>query len=144
MNSQLKGIQELAMTNFTIPKMPDFGKDFANQISENQRRQTAVWSCEKLAEQIHEFEAALDLQHEVGAYLASFGSTILLHLRSVKSIQPNLIVFDGKTDNNENARLVQNMSQLNILLVATKKLSNEAFRIGYVNLEELAAQDKSK
>ena len=138
-NQQLQKVAEMVSAPI-IPPLPDFGK----QIHEQQRRQTAVWSCEKLAEEIREFEVKLDQQHEVGAYLASFGSTMLLHLRSVRSIQPNLIAFDGITDNKESATLVQNMNQMNVLLVAVKKLSSEPFRIGFVHVDDLAAEAARK
>ena len=108
------GIDPNLMRSFTSPLVPDIGK----QIQEQQRRQTAVWSVEKLAEEIHDFEAGLDKQHEIGVYLASFGSRILMNLRSVKSIQPNLIVFEGVLENEERSKLIQHMSQLSVLFTA--------------------------
>ena len=42
---------------------------------------SAEWKYKKIMEQIQKFEADLDNEHEIGIYLASFGSTIKMAVR---------------------------------------------------------------
>jgi hypothetical protein len=86
---------------------------------------------EDLMEQIAEFEKSLKADEEVGAYLASFNTEILVHLHDVGYQNPYLIIFTGtNVNNNQPVQLVQHVSQLNVLFTSVKVKDN-ARRIGF-------------
>ena len=74
--------------------------------------QTAALAIGHLQREIQEFEAELDEISEVGFVLASFGSTVVVHVRELWYHQPNLVVFAGDNDAGHPVRLVQHLSQL--------------------------------
>src|SRR5689334_24227764 len=61
----------------------------------------AKWTYERLGKYIVDFEADLDDQHEIGARLVSFGSTITFHIQSVGYYGPDIITFHGISDKGE-------------------------------------------
>ena len=89
-------------------------------------------------EQIAEFEKSLKADEEVGAYLASFSTEILVHLHNVGFQNPYLIVFTGtNVNNNQPVQLVQHVSQLNVLFTSVKVKEN-ARRIGFQHHDDEA------
>ena len=80
----------------------------------------ASWKYKKLVEQIREFEADLDQNHEIAIRLASFGTSILMAVEDVSYQNPDMLYFYGKV-NGEEAQLIQHTSQLNFLLLAVQK-----------------------
>lgn len=89
---------------------------------------------QKLLEQIIQFQSQLDSNEEVGAYLASFGQKIYLHIEQVSYKDPYYIIFSGTLENGQKAQLVQHTSQSNILLVAVKiepEANRAPYRIGF-------------
>lgn len=90
---------------------------------------------EILMEYIQDFEALLDKDQEIGAHLVSFGRDVIFHIQSIGYHGPDVITFFGETESKEKIQLIQHISQLNVLFVATKKIHEEAKRIGF-NLEE--------
>lgn len=80
----------------------------------------ASWKYKKLVEQIREFEANLDQNHEVAIRLASFGTSILMSVEDFGYQNPDVLYFYGKV-NGEEAQLIQHTSQLNFLLLAVQK-----------------------
>lgn len=88
----------------------------------------------RLMTQIGQFEATLDSNHEVGAYLASFGGQHLIRIERIGYHNPYFIVFYGWTEPaGERVQLVQHTTQINVLLVALPILPDEATprRIGF-------------
>jgi len=98
-------------------------------------KSSAQWTYERLVKHIQEFEANLDEDHEIGARLVSFGSDLKFHIEDMGYHGPDIITFYGKNDLGEDVQLIQNVSQLSVLLVAMKKVDEKPKRIGFM-LEE--------
>ncbi|MEI7817972.1 MAG: DUF6173 family protein, partial [Desulfuromonadales bacterium] len=96
----------------------------------------AKWTHKRLATYIQDFESNLDNEHEIGARLVSFGSAITFHIQDIGYYGPDIITFDGLNDAGETVKLIQNISQLSVLLVAMKKLEEKPRRIGFKLTEE--------
>lgn len=93
--------------------------------------------CGRLVEQIKDFEANLSENEEVGARLAAFGSSILLHIRDISWHNPDLLILEGVIDGSgDRAKLMQHVSQTNLLLVAVRPPAGQKpVRVGF-NLDE--------
>jgi len=91
----------------------------------------AEWTYERLVGYINDFEATLDDEHEVGARLVSFGDSVTFHIEDIGFWGPDIITFVGKADDGSNIQLIQNISQLSVLLIAMKKEDDEPRRIGF-------------
>jgi hypothetical protein len=108
-----------------------------NQIAEEQRKKEVIFHpaqliYKQLSKYIRDFERELDEEHEIGARLVSFGSTITFHIENVRYYDPYIITFYGINDNGEKVQLIQHTSQLNVLLVAMKKLQEKPNRVGFL------------
>jgi hypothetical protein len=91
----------------------------------------ASWQYEKLAEQITEFQNALDDSQEIGLMFASFGQPIMMLVESIGYQNPNLLYFYGYVNGRE-AQLIQHMNQLNFLLTVQKvEAGRKPRRIGF-------------
>ena len=102
------------------------------EIKEN----PAKWTFRVLTEYIKNFETTLDQEHEIGARLVSFGRDIMFHIRDISYYYPNMITFYGINENGENVQLIQNYTQLSVLLIAVKRIEEKARRIGFLHDEE--------
>jgi hypothetical protein len=82
---------------------------------------------------IREFEAQLDLDKEVGGRMVSFGSVVQFHIVDMGYWGPDIITFDGIDEHGNRMKLIQNISQLNVLLVEMPKRESDAEprRIGF-------------
>src|SRR3954470_19041657 len=87
----------------------------------------------RLASYIREFEANLDRNHEIGARMVSFGASLQFHIVDMGYWNPDIITFDGLDEAGHRMKLIQNVSQLNVLLIGMpKRDENEApRRIGF-------------
>lgn len=97
----------------------------------------AKWMHERIVHSINEFEKDLDPDQEIGARLVSFGSDVTFHIEDVSFWGPDMIIFEGFSSEGKKVRLLQHTSQLNILLVATKKIHEKPRRIGFDLAERL-------
>lgn len=126
----------------TVPATDIRPKPFATPIHMPESTSNpARWTYTRLAEYIQDFESHLDEDHEIGARLVSFGSTVIFHIQTIGYYGPDIITFDGVNDDGEVVKLIQNISQLSVLLVAMKKLHEKPRRIGFeltndVNISE--------
>lgn len=109
------------------PKMPEIPK----QLLQNHHINPAKWTHKRIAEYIQSFEEDLDDDHEIGARLVSFGQTIVFHIQDIGYYGPDIITFHGVNEQGERVQLIQNISQLSVLLVAMKKLGDKPKRIGF-------------
>lgn len=98
---------------------------------------SANWTYEKLIEQIREFEANLDQNHEIAIRLASFGTSILMAVEGIGYQNPDMLYFYGKIKGAD-AQLIQHKSQLNFLLQAVQKPDPKSppRRIGFASSTE--------
>jgi len=102
------------------------------------RLQSASDTYKILVDYINDFEKKLDEDHEIGGRLVSFGNTEVFHIINIGYHNPDIITFFGINTNDEEIQLIQHISQLNVLLVALKKESDQpARRIGFKLAEEL-------
>src|SRR6266851_4867095 len=93
----------------------------------------AKWTYTRLGECIKQFEDELDNDHEVGARLVSFGQAVVFHIESLGYYGPDIITFYGTNEAGERVQLIQNVSQLSVLLVAVKKQQEKPRRIGFTS-----------
>jgi hypothetical protein len=84
---------------------------------------------------IRDFESQLDPNEEIGGRMVSFGPAVQFHIVDIGYWGPDIITFDGVDENGHRVKLIQNISQLNVLLVALPKRQPEAEpprRIGFI------------
>ena len=108
--------QKMETTPFTIPKMDGH---------------MASGHFERLTKWIADFESQLDADTEVGVRLVNFGQTVMFHLSSISYWNPSLIRFDGIDGDGHAVQLIQNVSQISILLMRMPKLAERPHRIGF-------------
>jgi hypothetical protein len=111
---------------FATPVMPEISR-----ISDSMTN-PARWTHKRLGEYVKDFESNLDDDHEIGARLVSFGNTVVFHIEDIGYYGPDIITFHGFNENGERVQLIQNISQLSVLLVAVKKMSDKPRRIGFL------------
>ena len=119
--SSLKGI---------IPKsriVPTPSLNFQMPVS---KTNPAKWTYERLAEYVTNFQNDLDEEHEVGGYLANFPNGVV-HFTNVGYWGPDIVTFDGHSSDGNKVKLIQNIAQLNITLVAVPKINEKPTRIGF-------------
>jgi uncharacterized protein DUF6173 len=102
-----------------------------------QKVNPAESTCKRLSAFIMEFEAKLDQDHEIGARLVSFGSAVEFHIEDIGYRGFDIITFTGINKAGERVQLIQNISQLSVLLIAMKKAGEKPRRIGFVLPEEM-------
>ena len=105
---------------FRMPQLPDSATN------------PAKWMYTRLKEYIKSFEGELDNNHEVGARLVSFGQSITFHIDDIGYYGPDIITFDGVDEKGQAVQLIQHTSQLSVLLIAMKKQTEHARRIGFL------------
>lgn len=95
---------------------------------------------ERLVKWIQDFDDSLDQDHEVGIRLVSFGETVKFHLQDIGYWNPSLISFKGVTEQGNPVELIQNVSQISILLIKVQRqdTSQPKRPIGFVNNAENA------
>lgn len=86
---------------------------------------------ERLTSWITDFEKLLDPETEVGVRLVSFGQTLTFHLTDITYWNPFLIRFDGLNAEGQEVQLIQNVSQISILLMRLPRLADKPHRIGF-------------
>ncbi|MGH8612145.1 MAG: DUF6173 family protein [Gammaproteobacteria bacterium] len=116
-------------------RMPDLYAPLMPPIPDSQLN-PAKWAYERLGEYIKDFEDGLDEEHEIGARLVAFGPSVVFHIQELGYYGPDIVSFDGVNEKGERVQLVQHISQLNVLLVAVKKLGQKPKRIGFVTEDD--------
>ncbi|MDJ0517467.1 MAG: hypothetical protein F6K08_30010 [Okeania sp. SIO1H6] len=108
---------------------PNYSDESAIKVPELTKRFTDFYSANfasNLAKQLHseiqKFDDSLDTEHEVGGKLLSFGENITFHVSGISYRDPSLIIFYGFTNNGEPVKLMQNVSQISLLLIVLPKL----------------------
>jgi hypothetical protein len=118
---------------------PEFTAPINPRISIPPLSQTnpARWTYQKLVECINSLEQSFDDEHEIGARLVSFGSSVTFHLQDMNYYDPNIINFYGKNERGEELQLIQHVSQLSVMLITLKKQIEVPVRIGFNLLRAL-------
>lgn len=99
----------------------------------------AEWAYERVVMYIKNFEEQLDADHEVGMGFAA-GDVGSLKIQGMGYFAPDLITFYGEDPTGSKMQLIQHVSQLNVMLVAEKKTSDDDTapnRIGFQLAQDL-------
>lgn len=105
---------------------------FAQAQKQHRIENPVIAIQETIETQIREFESNLEDDYELGAWLASFGSKILIIVENIQFCEPSMVIFHGRDDRGNKLQLIQHATQLNLLLNAVKKTTDEPRkRIGF-------------
>ena len=107
------------------------------------RDNPAEWAFVRLSRLIQDYEAKLDKDEEVAARIVGLPGEGTMQIDDIGFWGPDMILFFGKTDQGRPVRLVQHYAQMNVLLTARPKPSEQpARRIGF-RLEELVGKTEA-
>lgn len=117
-----------------ISRSPAVGRLPAAMAAPPDASVAAEWTYKRLVAYIVQFERNLDADHEIAGRMVSFGTTVQFHIVDVGYWNPDIITFDGVDQSGNVMKLIQHVSQLNVLLIAARKLqpAAEARRIGFL------------
>lgn len=102
--------------------------------AQHQRDNPVLAVFEELQSYIKEFESSLKDDEIVGARLVTFGNDTKFLIERLGYSTPCLIHFDGTDQDGNRVRLVQNITQLNVLFVAMRlPTGQEKKPIGFVH-----------
>jgi hypothetical protein len=92
----------------------------------------AQWAYERLILYIRNFEEQLDSQHEVAMGFAG-GDIGVLRIEGLGFFDPDIVTFYGADADGAKTQLIQHVSQLNVMLRALPRASDDAepVRIGF-------------
>lgn len=112
-----------------LSKMPEV---HVSEFPEFRNYNNADYQYEIICENIKDFESELDDEHEIALKLTSFGQSILLNVTGIGYSNPSIIHFYGYV-NGQKSHLIQHVSQLSFLMIATPKAEPEKppRRIGF-------------
>jgi len=98
----------------------------------------AQWAYERVILYIQKFEETLDNDHEVGMGFTDGGAGVM-RIEGLGYFDPDIITYYGSNGAGQKAQIVQHVSQLNVMLVASPKLmaEEEPHRIGFQLAAEL-------
>ena len=115
------------ISGYSLPPIIDYTDP--NHASEFYRR---------LVEWINDFHRELEDEYEVGGQLVSFGSEITFSFTDLTYWNPSLIGFYGTKPDGSPVKLIQHVSQINVLLVRQKRIHPEEPKrpIGFSSWEE--------
>lgn len=94
----------------------------------------ASWMQERIVKQINDFEENLPDDMEAGGRFVSSCDGTTYNIKDVSYWNPDMLIFDCLSQNGEKIRLLQHVSQLNLLLVAVSRkddLSRPRRKIGF-------------
>lgn len=81
----------------------------------HEEQKSAAGISFSIIERVREFESALDERHVLSIVVAG----LQMIVRNIDGSHPTLILFEGTTMDGQPAQLVQHISQVNVLLIAT-------------------------
>jgi hypothetical protein len=82
---------------------------------------SAKHMVESIVTEINTFEASLADDEQAGGYIMLYGKQHAFEIESVAYRDMFMIIFCGTLPSGERVKLLQNMSQLNLMLVAVKR-----------------------
>ena len=137
-----------AMENAAIPKMREVHtkggrhmgpEDLPKTMQQPaERKSPAQWAYERIIMYIQKFEETLDNDQEVGLGFAG-GDTGVIKIEGLGFFDPDIITYFGANELGAKTQLIQHVSQLNVMLVASPKEVDQAEpnRIGFRLAQEL-------
>lgn len=112
-------------------------------VEDYSNKSPAEWAYERLIMYIKNFEEQLDNEHEVGMGIAG-GDVGTLQIQGLGYYDPDIVTFYGADPDGFRMQLVQHVSQLNVMLIATPKREAEPQRIGFQMAQKLGEQKKAR
>lgn len=108
----------------------------------NANKSAARWAYERIILYIQNFEKQLDNEHEVGMGLANGGAGII-KIEGLGYYDPDIVTYYGVNESGAKTQLIQHVSQLNVMLIASPKHIDqvEPIRIGFQLAHDLDPQD---
>ncbi len=105
----------------------------------------AQWAYERLVLYIQNFEQQLDEKEEIALGLTG-GDVGVMQIEGLGYFAPDIVTFYGLNEDGARTQLIQHVSQLNVMLVASPKLEAEekARRIGFRLAGGLGKDAKSR
>jgi len=119
--AQVAGLTSARRLSDFHQEMTKLWEERARAAAEAREAQSAAGCVRRLEAQIRLFESQLDAAHDVGIRLVNFGSEITFHVTDIGSVEPDLIVFSGKTQAGAPVRLIQQRSQVDFLLTTLER-----------------------
>jgi hypothetical protein len=117
-----------------IPKVPDLSPRVFPTVPRLEHLtppNMAEYAVQAIYEEIADFEDSLDTDHEVGMPIVGGPAGLCVHVREVYRFGTDKLVFVGIDSDQNPVRLIQHLTQLNLLLLAAPKLGSVAVRIGF-------------
>lgn len=104
----------------------------------NAQKSPAQWAYERIILYIQNFEKQLDNEHEVGMGLAG-GGTGVIKIEGLGYYDPDIVTYYGTNELGAKTQLIQHVSQLNVMLMASPKHIDQAEpnRIGFQLAQDL-------
>ena len=102
-------------------EMTKLWEEQARAAAEAHEAQSAAGCVRRLEAEIRLFESQLDAAQDVGIRLVNFGSEITFHVTDIGSVEPDLIIFSGKTQAGAPVRLLQHRNQIDFLLTTLER-----------------------
>ena len=108
----------------------------------NAKKSPAQWAYERIILYIQNFEKQLDNDHEVGLGFAGGGAGVI-KIDGLGYYDPDIVTYYGTNDSGAKTQLIQHVSQLNVMLMASPKHVDQAEpnRIGFRLAQELDRDD---
>lgn len=117
--------------NLMVPNLDEMFATTARNKASLAGRYDAAEIFEHLMERLKDFQNELHANEEIAIQLANYGMAAEIHIREVSFKNPNIIEFTGLNGDKNRVTLIQHISQLNFLLVATTPLEENSYRIGF-------------
>lgn len=97
-----------------------------------QRKSPAQWAYERIILYIQNFEKQLDNDHEVGVGFTG-GDAGVIRIEGLGYYDPDIVTFYGTNEAGMKTQLIQHVTQLNVMLMASPKHIDQAQpnRIGF-------------
>lgn len=126
-------LSKLHLPTFEMPKLPDMVPHIAdlNRTIVARPPNMAKYAVEAIYEEIAAFEASLDADHELGMPIVGGPAGLCVHVREVYRFGTDKLVFVGIDTDQRPVRVIQHLSQLNLLMLAAPKIGPTAVRIGF-------------
>ncbi len=108
----------------------------------NAKKSPAQWAYERIILYIQNFEKQLDNDHEVGMGFAG-GGVGVIKIDGLGYYDPDIVTYYGTNESGAKTQLIQHVSQLNVMLMASPKHIDQAEpnRIGFQLAKELDRAD---
>ena len=128
-NDILPKIKEVHTTDQHCPSTGDLPKAMKEPTA---KKSSAQWAYERIILYIQNFEKQLDADHEVGLGFVG-GDAGVMKIEGLGYFDPDIVTYYGTNGAGAKTQLVQHVSQLNVMLMASPKNVDQAEpnRIGF-------------